>query len=264
MLGAMVLIGSIVQQKLEVKLVDSPPVTKIGSAVVLQSPFSIGGVIVPNGFGLDLAGNRLGATFVYSVPTSATAFRAVFGVQDSELSQSSEGTLNVYVDGEVFKEYRATGGQKPIKVEVPLLRASSMKFVFDGPGSLGNPIYSNLPAPTASIPKPTVTAPQTGELPRVNMLSPENGEKARDKVVFKWERIDDAVAYGVEIVLISNATSKVPTRFLRAFTATKESFEWNFSDDVVSGDYQVSVIAFNKKGICSKFSSFRKFTVVRK
>ena len=264
MLGAMVLIGSIVQQKLEVKLVDSPPVTKIGSAVVLQSPFSIGGVIVPNGFGLDLAGNRLGATFVYSVPASATAFRAVFGVQDSEFSQSSEGTLNVYVDGEVFKEYRATGGQKPIKVEVPLLRASSMKFVFDGPGSLGNPIYSNLPAPIASTSKPTVTAPQTGELPRVNMLSPENGEKARDKVVFKWERIDDAVAYGVEIVLISNATSKVPTRFLRAFTATKESFEWNFSDDVVSGDYQVSVIAFNKKGICSKFSSFRKFTVVRK
>jgi hypothetical protein len=263
MLGAMVLIGSIVQQKLEVKLVDTPPVTKIGSAVVLQSPFSIGGVIVPNGFGLDLAGNRLGATFVYSVPASATAFRAVFGVQDSE-GYLPSGTLNVYVDGEVFKEYRATGGQKPIKVEVPLLRASSMKFVFDGPGSLGNPIYSNLPAPIASTPKPTVSALQTGELPRVNMLSPENGEKARDKVVFKWERIDDAVAYGVEIVLISNATSKVPTRFLRAFTATKESFEWNFSDDVVSGDYQVSVIAFNKKGICSKFSSFRKFTVVRK
>ena len=257
------LIGSIVQQKLEVKLVDTPPVTKIGSAVVLQSPFSIGGVIVPNGFGLDLAGNRLGATFVYSVPASATAFRAVFGVQDSE-GYLPSGTLNVYVDGEVFKEYRATGGQKPIKVEVPLLRASSMKFVFDGPGSLGNPIYSNLPAPIASTPKPTVSALQTGELPRVNMLSPENGEKARDKVVFKWERIDDAVAYGVEIVLISNATSKVPTRFLRAFTATKESFEWNFSDDVVSGDYQVSVIAFNKKGICSKFSSFRKFTVVRK
>jgi hypothetical protein len=261
MVPALLLWNSVVQQKLEYKLAELKPVTSIGATSVSLVPTSLGGVVVQNSVGVDTSKNGLAATLVYSIPTTATSFRALFGVPDSDNTLNGEGVLTVYIDGEVFKEYRATGGVKPVRIEAPLNRNSSLKLVFEGPGAIGNPVFSNLVAPGSKQETSTPSTPS--ELPRVILLAPENGERAKDKVTFKWEKIQGAVAYGIEIVMISNQSTKTPTRFLRAFTSNAETFEWNFSDDVVNGEYQASVIAFSKKGVCSRFSASRKFKIER-
>ncbi|HLO97651.1 MAG TPA: hypothetical protein VK171_03560, partial [Fimbriimonas sp.] len=79
------------------------------------------------------------------------------------------------------------------------------------------------------------------------------------------DAVPGAVAYGVEIIMVVNADPKVtPSRFMRVFSAKGTSFEWNFSDDVLTGEYQVSVIGFGKKGVITKFSPSKKFKIVRK
>lgn len=261
MVPALMLWSSVVQQKLEYKLAELKPITSIGSTSLSQVPSSLGGVVVQNSIGVDTARNGTLAKLVFSIPASATSFRGVFGVPDSDSTQNAEGILTVYIDGEVFKEYRAQGGVKPVRIDAPLSRNSSLKLVFEGPGAIGNAVFSNL---SSTPPKQDPPVAGSGsELPRVTVLAPENGEKAKDRLGIKWEKVTGAIAYGIEIVMITNNSSKTPTRFLRAFTSTSESFEWNFSDDVVSGEYQVSVIAFNKKGLCSRFSPSRKFKIER-
>jgi hypothetical protein len=270
------------QQKLEVKLVDLDPVTAFGTKFSQKNALSIGGVVVPNGIGSlpnTGDGTKAYATYVFSVPEKATAFRSVYGIPDGEKSKGTEGILSVYIDGELIKEYRAEAEQKPVKIEMTLNKAASMKLVFEGGGALGNPVFSTLGATAPKTtpdtqPKPkekepaktdTTSVKSTTDVVRVVMTMPEGSETYVNKALFKWEKIDGATAYGIEFIMMRNDdSSATPTRLLRAFTTKGESFEWNFSDDVLSGEYQVSVIAFNKKGVLTRFSAPKRFKIARK
>ncbi|MEI7576487.1 MAG: NPCBM/NEW2 domain-containing protein [Armatimonadota bacterium] len=256
------------QQKLETKLSDLKPVTQAAGTGQIEKndAFSIGGVVLSEGmlFTPKNAGdnNEQKATLVYSIPANTTSFRAFFGIPDGYPTAWLSASLAVSVDGELVKLYEAQSDSKPIKIEIPTKGAKSLKLVFNGYSALGDSVFSSLASkPSEQIPKPAV---DTTGLARVILTAPENGDKTKDKLVVKWDAISEAIAYGVEIVLVSNNSKTVPTRFLRSFTAKGTSFEWVFSEDVVSGEYQVSVIAFSKKGVLSRFSASKRFTVERR
>ncbi len=256
------------QQKLETKLADLKPVTQAAGTGQIEKndAFSIGGVVLSEGmlFTNNSAGdnNERKATLVYSIPANTTSFRAFFGIPDGYPTAWLSASLAVSVDGELVKLYEAQADSKPIKIEIPTKGAKSLRLVFNGYSALGESVFSALATkPVDQTPKPPV---DSAGLPRVTLALPENGAKAKDKLMVKWDPVPDAVAYGVEMVLLSNNTNTVPTRFLRSFTAKGTSFDWVFSDDVVSGEYQVSVIAFSKKGVLTRFSTSRRFTVERR
>lgn len=258
------------QQKLETKLADLKPVTQAAGAGQIEKngAFSIGGVVLSEGLLFtpkesSQATNERKATLVFSVPSGSTSFRGNFGIPDGFPSSWVDATLFVYVDGDLIKDFRASADAKPTKIDIPLKSAKSIKLVIDGYSAIGDATFSSLGTkPTDQAPKPAQT--DTSGLARVTLTAPENGEKAKDKLTVKWEAVPEAVAYGVEIVLVSNNTKTVPTRFLRSFTAKGTTFDWVFSDDVVSGEYQVSVIAFSKKGVLTRFSASKRFTVERR
>ena len=256
------------QQKLETKLSDLKPVTQASGTgqVEKNDAFSIGGVVLSEGMLFTPKTtedkDEQKATLVYLIPPNSTSFRAFFGIPDGFPSAWSSASLAVSVDGELVKTYDAQADAKPVKVEVPLKGAKSIKLVFSGYSALGDSFFSALTTkPADTTPKPPT---DTAGLPRVALTLPESGAKAKDKLLVKWDAVPGAVAYGVEMVLLSNNTQTVPTRFLRSFTAKGTSFDWVFSDDVVSGEYQVSVIAFSKKGVLTRFSTSRRFTVERR
>lgn len=250
-------------------------VTSYGATVNLSESFSLGGMILTNGIGCNprTPTVKTSATYVYTIPKGAFSFRGIFGVRDEPNSETVSGTLSIYVDGDLVKEILTEANQKPTKFDIPLVDASSLKLVFENGGILGNGSFSS-PLSGAEVKKPAAKTttpqvqpepePKTGELGRVQLTEPEVGRSYTNKVKFAWQKVDGAVSYGVEVILIKNEdANKVPTRFMRAFPATKEAFEWLFTEDVVSGEYQVSVIAFGKKGVITKFSSPRRFKVAR-
>jgi hypothetical protein len=205
------------------------------------------------------------------------SFRGQFGIPDTDTEGTGEATLSITVDGEPIQEIRAVAGQKPIRFDAGVKGARSIMLSFSGTAAVGDAIFastltsSTKPGPVAKPTTKPTTPPQDSsqknpaEMGRVNLTSPDNGETAKDAITFKWEAVPEATSYGVEIVMITNADPrKVPTRYLRAFSAKNESFEWNFSEDVLSGEYQVSVIAFGKRGVLTKFSNSKRFKVVRK
>lgn len=263
-------------KKADTKLIDLTPVTQVAKSSVfkLSKEFSIGGVVLKEGIQLQPqgdAGTERSGRLVYTVPRGAVVFRGQYGIPDTDSEGTGEATLGIFVDGEAVQEIRNSSGQKPVSFEVPLTNAKSIMLQFTGTASIAEAIFSQ----TLSTKKPPVRPPQpaqqtptkttSDEMGRVNLKAPENGASATNSVTFQWDAIPGAINYGIEIVMISNADpKKTPSRFLRAFSAKGESFEWNFSDDVISGDYQVSVIAFGKQGVLTKFSNSRRFKVTRK
>lgn len=278
--------GQATQKKVDVRLVDLTPVTQVAKAAVfkMSKEFSIGGIILHEGVVLapqgDTTPDRSGR-LVYSVPRGSNIFYGHFGIPDTDTDGTGEATLAISVDGEAIQEIKASSGQKPTKFEVKLSNAKSLMLSVMGTGALGDANFSTSGSAPASKPNPPEKKPEEkkpeekkpqetpakppSEMERVNLTAPENGEIAKEKITFKWDAVADATNYGVEIVMIVNADpKKTPTRYLRAFSAKSESFEWNFSDDVLSGEYQVSVIAFGKKGVLTKFSNAKRFKVTRK
>lgn len=268
-IGIATLLVANLQQKLETRLSELKPVTQVAGSGQIEKndAFSIGGVVLTEGLlftprDTSQTTSDRKATLVYAVPAGSTAFKTSFGIPDGFPSAWVDATLSIYFDGDLVKDYRANSEAKPVKIEVPLRGAKSIKLVLDGYSALGDALFSSLGSkPTETSQKPPV---DTTGLARVTLIAPENGDKAKDKLSVKWDAVPDAVAYGVEIVLVSNNSKTIPTRFLRSFTAKGTSFDWVFSDDVVSGEYQVSVIAFSKKGVLTRFSASRRFTVERR
>ncbi len=271
-----VLASAQTSKKPEVKLVDMAPVTQVTKSSVFKftKEFSMGGVVLREGVLLVPQGDATpdrGGRLVYSVPKGSMSFRGQFGIPDTDTEGTGEATIAISIDGELLQEIRAVSGQKPIKFDVGVKGAKSIMLVITGTAGIGDSSFSTTIAPTK--PGPLVKTPAVQDPPakiptemgRVNLIAPENGETSKDAVTFKWDAVPDATNYGVEIVMITNADpKKIPTRYLRAFSAKGETFEWNFSEDVLSGEYQVSVIAFGKRGVLTKFSNSRRFKVVRK
>lgn len=261
-------------RKPDVKLVDLTPVTQVTKSAVFKfsKEFSMGGVVLKEGVLLVPQGDSTpdrGGRLVYSIPRGALSFRGQFGIPDTDTEGMGEATLSIIVDGEPLQEIRAVSGQKPIRFDAGVKGAKSIMLTFTGTAAVGDSTFSTtLTSSTKQNSKPPVqeTPPKPpAEMGRVNLTTPENGETAKDAITFKWEAVPECTSYGVEIVMITNADpKKIPTRYLRAFSAKNESFEWNFSDDVLSGEYQVSVIAFGKRGVLTKFSNSKRFKVVRK
>jgi hypothetical protein len=159
------------QQKLETKLSDLKPVTQASGTgqITNEDAFSIGGVVLSEGmiFGPKSTEdkNEQRATLVYSVPPNSTSFRASFGIPDGFPAAWSSASLAVSVDGELVKTYDAQADAKPVKVEVPLKGAKSIKLVFSGYSALGDSFFSALTTkPTDTTPKPRT---DTAGLPRV-------------------------------------------------------------------------------------------------
>ena len=266
-------------QKSDTKLIDLTPVTQVTKSSVfkLSKEFSVGGVVVKEGIQLQPQGDggtERSGRLVYTVPRGSVVFRGQYGVPDTDTDSMGEAVLGIFVDGNAVQEIRNSSGQKPTAFEIPLANAKSIMLQFTGTASIAEAVFSQTlttkkPPPHQPQPAqpvqgaPTKTTPD--EMARVNLKAPENGATAKNSITFEWDAIPSAINYGIEIVMISNADpKKTPTRFLRAFSAKGESFEWNFSDDVLSGDYQVSVIAFGKQGVLTKFSNSRRFKVTRK
>ena len=272
---------STVTRRSEVRLVDLTPVTQVSKSAVfkMSKEFSIGGIVLKAGIQLlpqgDSSPDRSGR-LVYSVPRGSQVFRGKVGIPDTDTDGASDATLTIYVDGESVKEISARAGQKASMFEVPVKSAKSVMLQFTGTASIGDAYFStnpssvpnSKPAPRQPQPAETVGNPPKAnptEMARANLTSPDNGATFKNGVTFKWDAVPDAVEYGVEIVMVSNANPrKTPTRYIRAFSAKSDSFEWNFSDDVLSGEYQVSVIAFGREGVLTKFSNSRRFKVTRK
>lgn len=274
----LLVVASLVQtaKKSEVRLVDLTPVTQIAQSTVFQlsREFSIGGIVLAEGIQLLPQGDGPERTgrLVYSVPKGSEFFKGKFGIADSDAGHTGESKLQIVLDGETAQELSASTGDKPTDFEVTVKDSKSIMLVFKGTSAIADAVFT----PETETAKPTPKQPQPaepvetpkqapGDLVRMNLTAPQNGEVAKNDVTFKWDPVDGAISYGVEIVMITNANpKKIPSRFMRAFSASGESFEWNFSDDVLSGEYQVSVIAFGKNGVLSKFSNSRRFKVTRK
>ncbi|MEI8281817.1 MAG: hypothetical protein WCG75_05380, partial [Armatimonadota bacterium] len=260
-------------RKPDVKLVDLTPVTQVtkSSTFKFSKEFSIGGIVLKEGVLLLPQGDSVERTgrLVYSVPRGSISFRGQFGIPDSETEGTGEAILAIFVDGEPLQEIRAVSGQKPIRFDAGVKGAKSLMFTMTGTAAIGDAAFSSSTVSSKTTTKTTPPQETPPKLPtemgRVNVTAPENGVTVRDGITFKWDAVPEAVSYGVEIVMITNSdTKKIPTRYLRAFSARNESFEWNFSEDVLSGEYQVSVIAFGKAGVLTKFSNSKRFKVVRK
>lgn len=259
------------QQKLETKLVDLKIVSQAPTAqsFMKMEESSIGGIIVNSGFVFAPQSSASEGTLVFSIPAGTTSFKGLFGYPDSSSGASVDvATLGVYLDGDLIREFNASRNLKPTKVELPTNGAKSLKLVFRGYSALGDPTFSSLGSkpPTENTPpkQDGGSATPPSALGKIALTSPENGEKVRDKLAVKWDAVEGAVAYGLEIVLVSTNSKTVPSKYLRAFTVKGTQFEWAFTDDVVSGEYQVSVIAFGKKGVITRFSPSRKFVVDRR
>jgi hypothetical protein len=266
-------------RKPDVKLVNLTPVTQVtkSSTFKFSKEFSIGGIVLKEGILLLPQGDSVERTgrLVYSVPRGSVSFRGQFGIPDSDTEGTGEAILAIFVDGEPLQEIRAVSGQKPIRFDAGVKGAKSLMFTITGTAAIGDAVFStsslnpSRTPPKTSPPNPTPTQDTppkpASEMGRVNMTAPENGVSVKDGITFKWDAVPEAISYGVEIVMITNSdTRKVPTRYLRAFSAQNAAFEWNFSDDVLSGEYQVSVIAFGKAGVLTKFSNSKRFKVGRK
>lgn len=256
-------------RKPDQKLVDLTPVTQVTKSATFKfsKEFSMGGVVLREGVQLLPQGDSTpdrGGSLVYSIPRGSVSFRGQFGIPDTDTEGSGEATLSISVDGEPLQEIRAVSGQKPIRFDAGVKGAKSIMLKFSGTAAVGDAIFATTSTKPPTIPQESPPKPSS-EMGRVVLTAPENGVTAKDSIMFKWDAIPESVSYGVEIVMISNADSKkIPTRFLRAFSAKSESFEWNFSEDVLSGEYQVSVISFGKHGVLTKFSNSKRFKVVRK
>ncbi len=264
-------------KKPDIRLAELTPVTQVTKSAVfkMSKEFSIGGVVLRSGILLvpqgDSTPDRSGR-LVYSIPRGSTFLRGQFGIPDTDTEGTGNSTLSIFVDGESILEIKAISGQKPIKFDATIKGAKSIMLAITGTAAIGDSTFSTATLPIGSSVKPTTNPPTQDttskppvDMSRVNLTSPENGETKVDSVTFKWDAVPEAVAYGVEIVMITNSdTRKTPSRYLRAFSAKSENFEWNFSEDVLSGEYQVSVIAFGKRGVLTKFSNSRRFKVVRK
>ena len=266
------------QRKPDTKLVEMTPVTQASKSSVFKmtKQFSIGGIVLSEGIQLqpqgDSSPDRWGK-LVYTVPRGSLVFRGQYGIPDTDTEGIGDATLAIIVDGESAQEIRAVAGQKPTRFEIPLKGAKSIMLQFTGTSSIGDAVFSTSAStttkPTPKPPQPPVPQNEqpkpTSDMPRANLTAPENGVTVKNSVTFKWDAVPNAITYGVEIVMITNADpKKIPTRFMRAFSAKSDSFEWNFSEDVLSGEYQVSVIAFGKAGVLTKFSNSRRFKVTRK
>ena len=271
-----VIAGLQTAKKPEVKLVDLTPVTQVtkSSTFKFSKEFSMGGVVLREGVLLVPQGNSTpdrGGRLVYSVPRGSLSFHGQFGIPDSDTEGTGEATLAIFVDGEPLQEIRAVSGQKPVRFDAGVKGAKSIMFSISGTAGIGDASFATSISGATKSPVMKVPTPQDSvtkvpsEMARVNLTAPENGETAKDAIAFKWDAVPEATNYGVEIVMITNADpKKVPTRYLRAFNAKAESFEWNFNEEVLSGEYQVSVIAFGKRGVLTKFSNSKRFKVVRK
>jgi hypothetical protein len=260
----------------DVKLIDMTPVTQATKSAVfkMSKEFSIGGVILKSGILLvpqgDTNPDRSGR-LVYAIPRGATTFHGLFGIPDSDTEGTGDATMTIYIDGEKLQDIYAINNQKAIRFDASVKGAKSIMLSFAGTAALADASFAGTgtiarPVPNAPSKTPAQAAPSKlpSEMGRVSLTAPENGDIEKDAVTFKWDPVSEATSYGVEIVMISNADPrKTPTRYLRAFSAKNESFEWNFSEDVLSGEYQVSVIAFGKRGVLTKFSNSRRFKVVR-
>ena len=253
------------------------PVTQATKSAVfkMSKEFSIGGVILKSGILLVPQGDTTpdrGGRLVYAVPRGATTFHGSFGIPDTDSENTGDATMTIYIDGEKLQDIYAINNQKPVRFDASVKGSKSIMLSFSGTAALADATFTSSGAVSQPITKAPVKAPvqetppkNPTEMGRVNLTTPENGTIEKDAVTFKWDAVPDATSYGVEIVMISNADpKKIPTRYLRAFSAKNESFEWNFSDDVLSGEYQVSVIAFGKRGVLTKFSNSRRFKVSRK
>jgi hypothetical protein len=265
-------------RKPEVKLVDLTPVTQVTKSSVFKfsKEFSMGGVVLREGVLLvpqgDTTPDRSGR-LVYSVPRGAQSFHGQFGIPDSDTEGTGEATLSISVDGEPLQDIRAVSGQKPVRFSANLKGAKSIMLSIGGTAGIGDASFTSTTGSIVSkpTPKPRSTpivqepaSKPTSEMGRANLTAPENGSTAKDSVSFKWDAVPEATSYGVEIVMITNSDpKKTPSRYLRAFSAKTEAFDWNFSEDVLSGEYQVSVIAFGKRGVLTKFSNSKRFKVVR-
>ena len=261
----------------DIKLVDLTPVTQVSKSATFKfsKEFSMGGIVLREGVLLVPQGDPTpdrGGRLVYSVPRSALSFRGQFGIPDTDTEGTGEATLAITIDGEPLQEIRAVAGQKPIRFDAGVKGAKSIMLTITGTAAIGDATFATSPSSSIKLGQVPKTAPSQDtppkvptEMGRVNLTAPVNGETVKDAVTFKWDAVPEATSYGVEIVMITNADPrKTPSRYLRAFSAKNESFEWNFSEDVLSGEYQVSVLAFGKRGVLTKFSNSKRFKVVRK
>ncbi len=250
------------------------PVTLVGAFGFVEE-FSMGGVIFSNGVTADSPAKRLA---VYSVPTGAQSFKVSVGVPDSsETGSTAMGRVTFSLDGDLVEDLTPKLGDKPKDLTIDVRGKKALKIDFEGVVGLGEPKF--LVDPKGGSPsKPTTptkqgtskdtekkpaTAAASGTLPRVELIRPNTGSKFRQRLIVEWEAIEGAQAYGVELILIEAKGETLPTRCLRAFTVKGTTFEWNLSEDVADGDYQISVIAFGSKGVISKFSNPRLITVAK-
>lgn len=266
-LAALLIAGAIAQQKLETRLVEVEPVTQASRSASIRpvKEFSMNGIVFRDGFQLVPVGTDINASWarlVYNIPPETHAFRCSVGISDSSSETAPIATFRILVDGELVKELTVDDSIKPTNLDIPLKGAKSLLIQITGAGAVGNPIFSHV-ASVTTPPKGPSTTP--GETPRVNLKSPEANATFKNKVKFEWDAVAGAVGYGVEIIMLTNADPKVtPSRFMRVFSAKGTSFEWNFGDDVLTGEYQVSVLGFGKRGVITRFSLTRKFKIVRK
>lgn len=250
------------------------PVTLVGAFGFVEE-FSMGGVIFANGVTTDVPAKRLA---VYSVPAGAQSFKVSVGVPDAtETGSTAAGRAVFSLDGDLVEDLNPKLGDKPKDITIDVRGKKALKIDFEGIVGLGEPKF--LVDPKGGTPsKPTPPAKQGGNkepekkpaqptppgvMPRVELLRPNTGSKFRQRLIVEWEAIQGAQAYGVELILIEAVGETLPSRCLRAFTVKGTTFEWNLTEDVADGDYQISVIAFGSKGVISKFSNPRLITVAK-
>jgi hypothetical protein len=273
-------------QKSDIRLTELIPISQIADPNAqitnLDKSFSMGGVVYDFGVA-NLSYSSTGSSsaerqVVYRVPDKATAFSGSVGVPDmiSPFGLEVELKVSFYLDGKLAASVVPGRDSVPEKFQLSVAGVKGLKIVYAGPVGIGDPSFTSPAAkkpaktvPAKNVPKPAPKAEvktevKPTELARVAIDEPENGATFKDQLTVKWQAVEGATMYGVEIVLVNASDNKPQSKPLRAFNTKTESFEWNFSDDVVNGEYQLSVIAFNKRGVISKFSAPKRIKIERK
>lgn len=219
-----------------------------GGLEYLQEKFSIADRIFSS-----ILRNRGGRFAVYDLDGKYSRLEGWIGVDDKRRRERDK-RYAISVDGQVVLSGEISSGDKPIRVDLDVSGARSVRVALDFEVLFADAVLSR---GTSSSSQPSGVT---------NLIAPRDGARVTgNSVNLHWEPVDGAVSYGVEIVctkLNGSSSRSLPRMWAINVQDGETSCRFDLSS-VPNGDYHWSVIAFNSSGVMGKFSKNRVFSVMR-
>jgi hypothetical protein len=201
------------------------------------------GIIEP---GYVNRGSGLVAEAVYELAKRFTRLTATVGIPD-DYRNVKVGGFKIYVDGELVDKGVVTPGKNlPIKVDVE--DGKSLKIEISDCAFLQPKLYGGKAAATSNV----------------RLKSPDDAAKVSGSVELKWSDVENAVAYGIEIISVTvDSADESNDRFFGYTVKGGRTATTIDLSKFAPGKYRWSVIAFGDKKMLGSFSQERTFIVGR-